>query len=102
MLLHDAGSITCQNGDIEAAQKALAETVATLLVNKQFPIVSGGGHDMAYGHYLGIKRYSDAKKEGQTIGIINFDAHFDLRKNTDSTGPRLSKAETRTHCITRL
>lgn len=83
VLLHDVGSITCQNGDMEAAQKALAEAVASLLENKQFPIVLGGGHDMAYGHYHGIKKYLDAKKEGQTIGIINFDAHFDLRKNAE-------------------
>lgn len=38
---------------------------------------------MAYGHYNGIKAHLDAIKEGQSLGIINFDAHFDLRKNTD-------------------
>jgi formiminoglutamase len=53
------------------------------LEKKQFPIVLGGGHDVAYGHYYGIKQYLDAKKQGQSIGIINFDAHFDLRKKTD-------------------
>lgn len=83
VLLHDAGSITCTDGNMEAAQDQLAEAVITLLEKKQFPIVLGGGHDMAYGHYQGIKTYLDAKKEGQTIGIINFDAHFDLRKNTE-------------------
>ncbi|SNZ01241.1 formiminoglutamase [Flagellimonas pacifica] len=82
--LYDAGSITCKNEDMEAAQNALSKAVTTLLDNKQFPIVLGGGHDVAYGHYHGIKNYLDSKKEGQTIGIINFDAHFDLRKNTDN------------------
>lgn len=85
VLLHDVGSITSSNGDMESAQEQLAEAVATLLERKQFPIVLGGGHDMAYGHYNGIKKYLDAKKEGQTIGIINFDAHFDLRKNTEQS-----------------
>ncbi|WP_420602973.1 formimidoylglutamase [Flagellimonas sp.] len=79
--LYDAGSITCKNEDMEAAQNALSEAVTILLDNKQFPIVLGGGHDIAYGHYHGIKNHLDSKKEGQTIGIINFDAHFDLRKN---------------------
>ncbi|WP_318343874.1 formimidoylglutamase [Flagellimonas baculiformis] len=83
VLLHDAGSIVCVEGDMESAQNQLADAVATLLERKQFPILLGGGHDMAYGHYRGIKTYLDAKKEGQTIGIINFDAHFDLRKNTE-------------------
>ena len=81
--LHDVGSIICDEGDMEAAQNQLTEAVNLLLERKQFPIVLGGGHDMAYGHYNGIKKYLNAKKEGQTIGIINFDAHFDLRKNTE-------------------
>ncbi|NDV17271.1 formimidoylglutamase [Muricauda sp. TY007] len=81
--LHDVGSIVCSEGDMESAQKALSNAVTDLLKKKHFPIVLGGGHDMAYGHYLGVKNYLDAKKEGQTIGIINFDAHFDLRKNTE-------------------
>nr|WP_293303328.1 formimidoylglutamase [Allomuricauda sp.] len=83
VLLQDVGSITCTHSDMESAQEQLAEAVTTLLEKKQFPIVLGGGHDIAYGHYKGIKTYLDSKKEGQTIGIINFDAHFDLRKNTE-------------------
>jgi formiminoglutamase len=85
VLLHDVGSITCDGGNMESAQNQLAEAVDLLLQKKQFPIVLGGGHDVAYGHYNGIKTYLDAKKEGQTIGIINFDAHFDLRKNTEQS-----------------
>ncbi len=84
VLLHDVGAIVCEDGDMEAAQEALSKAVSTLLEKKQFPIILGGGHDMAYGHYHGIQNYLDSKKEGQTIGIINFDAHFDLRKPTDN------------------
>ncbi|KQC30160.1 formimidoylglutamase [Flagellimonas eckloniae] len=83
VLLHDTGAIVCKNGDMEAAQKELSKAVTILLEKKQFPIVLGGGHDMTYGHYNGIKTYLDSKKNKQTIGIINFDAHFDLRQNTN-------------------
>ncbi len=82
--LFDAGSITCPDGNMEVAQENLSMAVNTLLEKKQFPLVMGGGHDMAYGHYHGIKNYLDSKKSGQTIGIINFDAHFDLRQNSQS------------------
>ena len=62
VLLHDVGSITCDEGDMESAQMKLTEAVSLLLEKKQFPIVLGGGHDMAYGHYNGIKKYLDAKE----------------------------------------
>ncbi|MBO6533556.1 MAG: arginase family protein, partial [Muricauda sp.] len=80
---HDVGSVVCEGDDMESAQEKLAEAVSVLLEKKQFPIILGGGHDMAYGHYNGIKNYLDSKKERQTIGVVNFDAHFDLRKNTE-------------------
>ena len=41
----------------------------------QLSIGIGGGHDLAYGHFCGIKKALKKSK----IGIINFDAHFDLR-----------------------
>ena len=63
---------------MEAAQAQLAEQVSSLLEQGIFPVLIGGGHDMAYGHFQGIKRYLAKNK---TIGIINFDAHFDLRAN---------------------
>ncbi|MEX0362435.1 MAG: formimidoylglutamase, partial [Allomuricauda sp.] len=80
--LYDAGNITCTQGEMEAAQAKLTSSVCSLLDKKQFPIILGGGHDVAYGHYHGIKKHLDSKKEGQRIGIVNFDAHFDLRQNT--------------------
>ncbi|TMU54554.1 formimidoylglutamase [Flagellimonas algicola] len=82
--LYDAGNITCTKGDMEAAQAKLTSSVCSLLDKKQFPIILGGGHDVAYGHYHGIKKHLDSKKEGKSIGIVNFDAHFDLRQNTQN------------------
>ncbi|MCW5517206.1 formimidoylglutamase [Muriicola sp. Z0-33] len=76
--LIDFGSVECLNGNMEAAQSFLGEKVFTLLNSNIFPIILGGGHDIAYGHHQGIINYLGKAK---TLGIINFDAHFDLRSN---------------------
>ena len=76
--LVDCGNVECENGDMEAAQSILEQEVSQLLAHKVFPILIGGGHDIAYGHYNGISKYIGTN---ETIGIINFDAHFDLRSN---------------------
>lgn len=71
----DVGNISCADGDLEASQEALAEVVALLLKQKIIPIILGGGHELAFGHYQGImKVYPETQ-----IAIINFDAHFDMR-----------------------
>lgn len=71
----DVGDIFCQDHDLESAQSALGEVVAILLESGLKPIVLGGGHETAWGHYQGIaKVYTD-----KHLGIINFDAHFDMR-----------------------
>lgn len=71
----DAGDIICTDGDLEASQQALGEVVAILLKQGMTPIILGGGHEMAWGHYQGIDRVYPT----QHLGIINFDAHFDMR-----------------------
>lgn len=76
--LLDVGTILCYDGDMEAAQNRISEMVFLLLEKNAFPILLGGGHDIAYGHYNGIKQYLGRDK---SVGIINFDAHFDLRNN---------------------
>ncbi|MHB1222316.1 MAG: arginase family protein, partial [Gammaproteobacteria bacterium] len=53
-ICYDAGDITCTNGNLEEAQAALAEATAMLLRNSITPIVLGGGHELAWGHYQGI------------------------------------------------
>lgn len=73
--LLDAGSVFCSDGDLETSQAALGEVVAILLTNNITPIVIGGGHEVSWGHYQGI---SEAYPE-KNLGIINFDAHFDMR-----------------------
>ncbi|WP_086476584.1 formimidoylglutamase [Arenibacter amylolyticus] len=80
--LLDAGTIPCINSNMEEAQKSLASGVSRLLELNTFPILIGGGHDIAYGHFQGIKRHLATHDKSRTIGIINFDAHFDLRSNS--------------------
>ncbi|NKI25295.1 formimidoylglutamase [Arenibacter sp. 6A1] len=79
--LLDVGTIGCPEGNMEEAQTSLAKTVSQLLAKNTFPILLGGGHDIAYGHYNGIKKFLATKGKNATLGIINFDAHFDLRSN---------------------
>ncbi|PIB38733.1 formimidoylglutamase [Maribacter sp. 4G9] len=74
----DVGTLLCLDGNMEKTQLDLSGSVSQLLQKNHFPIVLGGGHDMAYGTYGGLKKYVG---NSGTIGIINFDAHFDLRNN---------------------
>lgn len=72
----DLGDIICENGEMENAQSALADLVKITLQSGYQPLLIGGGHEIVYGHYNGISSYLGSSA---TIGIINFDAHFDLR-----------------------
>ena len=75
----DFGDVICVDTYLEDCQKALSKTISKLISNNILPIAIGGGHDIAYASFNGIK---DALKSStkNKIGIINFDAHFDLRK----------------------
>lgn len=74
--LLDFGDIFCLNGDLEDAQNRLAEKIGKTLLQGGKSIVLGGGHEVTYGHYSGLKKAFPQQK----IGIINFDAHFDNRE----------------------
>jgi formiminoglutamase len=68
----DLGDVRVAGG-LEETQQALAEVVAAVLAAGAVPVVLGGGHETAYGHYLG---YVAA---GRRVGVINLDAHLDVR-----------------------
>jgi formiminoglutamase len=61
------------SGSLEESQEALAEVLAGVLQRGAVPVILGGGHETAYGHYLGYVR------AGLSAGIINIDAHLDIR-----------------------
>lgn len=75
----DAGNILCDEISMEEGQRLLGLAVEKLLAMNLFPIVLGGGHETTFGHFQG--QLADLKKRNSSLdmGIINFDAHFDLR-----------------------
>ena len=83
-MLYDAGDIHCKDGNLEASQEALGRAVSILLKQNIRPIVLGGGHETAFGHYSGIEQFLSETGD-QPAGIINFDAHFDLRPYDNGT-----------------
>lgn len=74
-MLFDAGDVLCTNQNLEEAQEQLGRKVAVLLEQGYRPLVLGGGHEIAYGHFLGLEQATVK----QRLGILNLDAHFDLR-----------------------
>lgn len=77
--LFDAGNIFCEDFTLEESQNLLSKAVEKILSLNLFPIVLGGGHEIAFGHYNGIAKHFTKETDKPNIGIINFDAHFDLR-----------------------
>ncbi len=71
----DCGDIVCPDDDLEDAQEQLGSLIADILDQSCFPILCGGGHEIAWGHFLGISKTG----REQSLGILNIDAHYDLR-----------------------
>ena len=96
-LLGDAGDIHCHDHDdfaantLEQAQVKYANTVSKIIEQGGLPIGLGGGHAIAYGSFLGLwqaLQQIDATKNTDLqprIGIINLDAHLDIRQSDVAT-----------------
>ncbi|WP_153101250.1 formimidoylglutamase [Paraburkholderia hayleyella] len=87
--LADAGDVVCDDGDLEGAQAELAQVVSDVLASGGRPLVFGGGHEVAWGTYSGLRLHQQHEADvGHAVTplrlrkllIINFDAHFDLRQ----------------------
>lgn len=76
--VHDAGDILVAGDALEAGQARAGLAITSLLDAGQLPVVLGGGHETAFASYLGVAG-SAAVREGLTVGVLNLDAHFDLR-----------------------
>ena len=74
----DVGNIVCIDDDMEDCQSLFSNNISNLIRQNIFPIAIGGGHDMSYGHFIGIWNVIKSTRK-KSVGIINFDAHFDLR-----------------------
>jgi formiminoglutamase len=71
-LTEDIGDVATST-DLEADQQRLGEVIGDVLAAGAFPIVLGGGHETAYGHFLGYV------KAGRAVDLLNIDAHTDVR-----------------------
>ncbi len=98
--IYDAGNLYCEPGDLESLQKEQANFVQQLLDQNHFPLLLGGGHEIAFGSFLGLEQHLTPSGTVAPIGIINFDAHFDLRSDAVPTSgtPFLQIAK---HCQSR-
>ncbi len=76
--IYDAGDIVAGD-DLEAAQECYAQRVADLLARGHRVVSLGGGHEIAYASFAGLARHLSRHERLPRIGILNFDAHFDLR-----------------------
>lgn len=74
----DMGDVICKGTAMESCQKMFSIVISNLIEQHIFPIAIGGGHDMAYAHFIGIWNAIKTTPK-KKIGILNFDAHFDLR-----------------------
>ena len=75
----DVGTIIPKDNNLEIAQESLSSAVKKLLSYQKNPIIIGGGHETAFGHYLGISSFLREYQKDAKLGILNIDAHFDLR-----------------------
>lgn len=92
--IYDFGNIVVEAQNLEKAREEQTECVSELIRNKYFPIVLGGGHETAYGDFLAADRNFDK------IGIINIDAHFDIRIPVEQSTSGTPFFEMAHHCQT--
>lgn len=76
--VHDAGDVAVAGDALEAGQSRAGLAVSALLDAGALPVVLGGGHETAFASYLGVAG-SAAVRGGLSVGVLNLDAHFDLR-----------------------
>ncbi|MFE1167835.1 formimidoylglutamase [Nocardiopsis sp. NPDC058789] len=82
--LYDAGDVRVDDGDLETGQRALGAVVAGAMRAGHLPVVLGGGHEVAYASYLGLDEGLGSDRT-RTLGVLNIDAHFDLREEPRPT-----------------
>lgn len=81
-VLRDFKNITCENGELESAQQQLTNAITKTLTQGGRSVVLGGGHEVMFGHYSGVKKAFPGKR----IGVISMDAHFDNREPLAGVG----------------
>ncbi|NVN82998.1 MULTISPECIES: formimidoylglutamase [unclassified Vibrio] len=77
----DLGDVECNDGQLEVSQKQCATVIANALSTNKV-ITLGGGHEVAWASFQGLAEHlhRTQPEHKPNIGIVNFDAHFDLRE----------------------
>jgi formiminoglutamase len=78
----DAGDVTVKGGALEAGQARAGLAVSEMLDAGNLTVVLGGGHETAFASYVGVAG-SEAVRGGKRLGVLNLDAHFDLRDDPE-------------------
>ncbi|MEE2523506.1 formimidoylglutamase [Pseudarthrobacter sp. J75] len=80
----DAGDVAVADGNLEAGQTRAGQAITALIDAGALPVVLGGGHETAFASYLGVAG-SSVVRGGKRLGVLNLDAHFDLRDEPTAT-----------------
>lgn len=78
----DLGDVVVSGDALEAGQETLATAIGEALTGLERLVVLGGGHEAAFASFQGLRQaYPKAR-----IGILNLDAHLDLRLPGEAGG----------------
>ncbi|MDO5115701.1 MAG: formimidoylglutamase [Synergistaceae bacterium] len=75
----DVGNVAVKGLSLAEVHEAESEAVAEIVSCGALPIVLGGGHDLTYPGLEGLVRGADIGRGG--MGLINVDAHLDVRSD---------------------
>lgn len=73
LVVVDHGDVVVDDGDLEGGHRRLGEAIRAARQDAPLSVVLGGGHETAYGSHLGLGTRP-------RLGVLNLDAHFDLRE----------------------
>ena len=80
----DYGDIFTLDQDMESSHEVISKITYDLLSSNHFPVLLGGGHDLSFAHGRGVLDF--VRENNEKLGIINLDAHFDLRPMVKEKG----------------
>ncbi len=75
----DAGNVVVTGDALEDGQARAGTALTRMLDAGYLTVALGGGHETAYASYLGVAATA-AVAHGARLGVLNLDAHFDLRE----------------------
>lgn len=78
----DLGDVVVEQESLEAGHRLLGDLVQDALASHDRLVVLGGGHETAFGTVSGLRRAFPSRR----IGLINLDAHLDLRPPSSTGG----------------